>query len=237
MIAASPKSDRLRVKSSPSRARRTSSGCTHTTGILAARAVTTSGFHRCPVATRQHQTGEPRPRGHRLRPGQDLADAPRRPGKHPPGQHHRIMITNHRGLTLRGQIHRHDRPVLADQLTQRLQLRVPAATPRLTGRLPWRTTSSSVSGRDGNPHPPEGRSLPRSLPGVIRKMARCESSTGRTWLTHAAARSSGPRRLTKRWRRQQVPGTGPTVGRPARGARPRPRTDGSTGSGRWFTTT
>ena len=51
MIAASPKSDRLRVKSSPSRARRTSSGCTHTTGILAARAVTTSRFHRCPVGS------------------------------------------------------------------------------------------------------------------------------------------------------------------------------------------
>jgi hypothetical protein len=51
MITASPKSDRLRVKSSPSRARRTSSGCTHTAGILPARAVTTSGFHRCPVGS------------------------------------------------------------------------------------------------------------------------------------------------------------------------------------------
>ena len=30
---------------------RTSSGCTHTTGILAARVVTTSGFHRCPVGS------------------------------------------------------------------------------------------------------------------------------------------------------------------------------------------
>jgi len=39
------------VKSSPSRARRTSSGCTHTTGIFLARAVTTSGCHRCPVGS------------------------------------------------------------------------------------------------------------------------------------------------------------------------------------------
>ena len=39
------------MKSSPSRARRTSSGCTHTTGIFPARAVTTSGFHRCPAGS------------------------------------------------------------------------------------------------------------------------------------------------------------------------------------------
>jgi hypothetical protein len=51
MITASSKSERLRVKSSPSRERCTSSGCTHTTGIPAARAVTTSGFHRCPVGS------------------------------------------------------------------------------------------------------------------------------------------------------------------------------------------
>jgi len=57
MIAAAPKSERLRVKSSPSRALRTSSGYTHTAGIPPTAAVTISGFHRCPAGS--HATTSP----------------------------------------------------------------------------------------------------------------------------------------------------------------------------------
>ena len=35
------------------------------------------------------------------------------------GQHHRVVITHHGGLPLRGQAYRHNRPILANQLTQR----------------------------------------------------------------------------------------------------------------------
>jgi hypothetical protein len=60
------------------------------------------------------------------------------------GRHHRIMITNHQGLPVRGQIHRQDRPILADQLPQRRQFGSRRDTLLLAPRLPLGTASSSV---------------------------------------------------------------------------------------------
>ena len=176
MITASPKSGRLRVKSSPSRARRTSSGCNaHRRDLPGPR-----GHHqRLPPVpgrlTRQHHPGETRLRRHRPGPGQDLADSPRRPPEHPPGQHHRVMITNHRSLPLRGQIHRHDRPVLARHLTQGPQLHIPAhyspasRTPTLAHDI-----LLGLGLGNGKPHSAEGdAATSTALPGVIRRTGRC----------------------------------------------------------------
>jgi hypothetical protein len=75
----------------------------------------------------EHDPGEPGLGGDRGRPVQDVVDHPRIPGEHPPGQDHRVVIGQHRGLLCRREIDAQHGVITAHDRPQPTQLLVAAA--------------------------------------------------------------------------------------------------------------
>ncbi|ADB74718.1 hypothetical protein Gobs01_02136 [Geodermatophilus obscurus DSM 43160] len=200
MITASESSFLFRVKSSASRARPTSSGCTHTSRTPASAASWSSP----PPAvtgrlTRHHDRGEVRRGRPGQPPGHRLGQLPGLRGDRAPGDHRRVLVAQRADLLVSGQVEGQHRRLPGDHRPQPGQ---PLVAPTITTRQPASTTvghdilmrwdTKPVTPSGGCPRPPPLRSLLREAPYLWRDPRSIASmvlapSGGLRWCRTAAA--------------------------------------------------